>query len=154
MSQLAALWQSSGIYQISVAQAVMILIGLFLLYLAIARRFEPLLLIPIGFGGILSNIPGVEIAVGDGVLAQFAGMGLDTGIFPLLVFMGIGAMTDFGPLLANPRTMLLGAAAQFGIFSTLLGALAMTQLGVFDFSLAQAAAIGIIGGADGPTAIY
>ena len=154
MSQLAALWQSSGIYQISVAQAVMILIGLFLLYLAIARRFEPLLLIPIGFGGILSNIPGVEIAVGDGVLAQFAGMGLDTGIFPLLVFMGIGAMTDFGHLLANPRTMLLGAAAQFGIFSTLLGALAMTQRGVFDFSLAQAAAIGIIGGADGPTAIY
>ena len=154
MSQLAALWQSSGIYQISIAQAVKILIGLFLLYLAIAKRFEPLLLIPIGFGGILSNIPGVDIAVGDGVLAQFAGMGLDTGIFPLLVFMGIGAMTDFGPLLANPRTMLLGAAAQFGIFSTLLGALAMTQLGVFDFSLAQAAAIGIIGGADGPTAIY
>ena len=154
MSQLVALWQSSGIFQISIPQVAMILIGLFLLYLAIARRFEPLLLIPIGFGGILSNIPGVDIAVGDGVLAQFAAMGLDTGIFPLLVFMGIGAMTDFGPLLANPRTMLLGAAAQFGIFSTLLGALSMTQIGVFDFSLAQAAAIGIIGGADGPTAIY
>ena len=154
MSQLVALWQSSGIFQISIPQVAMILIGLFLLYLAIARRFEPLLLIPIGFGGILSNIPGVDIAVGDGVLAQFAAMGLDTGIFPLLVFMGIGAMTDFGPLLANPRTMLLGAAAQFGIFSTLLGALSMTQIGVFDFSLAQAAAIGMIGGADGPTAIY
>ncbi|MBS25243.1 MAG: glutaconyl-CoA decarboxylase subunit beta [Gammaproteobacteria bacterium] len=154
MSQLVALWQSSGIFQISIPQVAMILIGLFLLYLAIARRFEPLLLIPIGFGGILSNIPGVDIAVGDGVLAQFAAMGLDTGIFPLLVFMGIGAMTDFGPLLANPRTMLLGAAAQFGIFTTLLGALSMTQIGVFDFSLAQAAAIGIIGGADGPTAIY
>ena len=154
MSQLVALWQSSGIFQISIPQVAMILIGLFLLYLAIARRFEPLLLIPIGFGGILSNIPGVDIAVGDGVLAQFAAMGLDTGIFPLLVFMGIGAMTDFGPLLANPRTMLLVAAAQFGIFSTLLGALSMTQIGVFDFSLAQAAAIGIIGGADGPTAIY
>lgn len=154
MSQLVALWQSSGIFQISIPQVAMILIGLFLLYLAIVRRFEPLLLIPIGFGGILSNIPGVDIAVGDGVLAQFAAMGLDTGIFPLLVFMGIGAMTDFGPLLANPRTMLLGAAAQFGIFSTLLGALSMTQIGVFDFSLAQAAAIGIIGGADGPTAIY
>ena len=154
MSQLVALWHSSGIFQISIPQVAMILIGLFLLYLAIARRFEPLLLIPIGFGGILSNIPGVDIAVGDGVLAQFAAMGLDTGIFPLLVFMGIGAMTDFGPLLANPRTMLLGAAAQFGIFSTLLGALSMTQIGVFDFSLAQAAAIGIIGGADGPTAIY
>lgn len=154
MSEISALWQSSGIYQISISQAAMILLGLLLLYLAIARRFEPLLLIPIGFGGILSNIPGVDIAVGNGVLAQFASMGLDTGIFPLLVFMGIGAMTDFGPLLANPRTMLLGAAAQFGIFSTLLGALFMTQIGVFDFTLAQAAAIGIIGGADGPTAIY
>ena len=154
MSELLALWQSTGIYQISISQAVMILLGLLLLYLAIARRFEPLLLIPIGFGGILSNIPGVDIAAGDGVLAQFASMGLDTGIFPLLVFMGIGAMTDFGPLLASPRTMLLGAAAQFGIFSTLLGALFMTEIGIFDFTLAQAAAIGIIGGADGPTAIY
>ena len=154
MSQLIVLWQSSGIYQISLAQSVMILIGLLLLYLAIAKRFEPLLLIPIGFGGILSNIPGVDIAVGNGILAQFSSMGLDTGVFPLLVFMGIGAMTEFGPLLGNPRTMLLGAAAQFGIFSTLLGALFMTQIGVFDFTLAQAAAIGIIGGADGPTAIY
>ena len=154
MSQLIVLWQSSGIYQISLAQFVMILIGLLLLYLAIAKRFEPLLLIPIGFGGILSNIPGVDIAVGNGILAQFSSMGLDTGVFPLLVFMGIGAMTEFGPLLGNPRTMLLGAAAQFGIFSTLLGALFMTQIGVFDFTLAQAAAIGIIGGADGPTAIY
>ena len=154
MSQLIVLWQSSGIYQISLAQLVMILIGLLLLYLAIAKRFEPLLLIPIGFGGILSNIPGVDIAVRNGILAQFSSMGLDTGVFPLLVFMGIGAMTEFGPLLGNPRTMLLGAAAQFGIFSTLLGALFMTQIGVFDFTLAQAAAIGIIGGADGPTAIY
>ena len=154
MSQLIVLWQSSGIYQISLAQSVMILIGLLLLYLAIAKRFEPLLLIPIGFGGILSNIPGVDIAVGNGILAQFSSMGLDTGVFPLLVFMGIGAMTEFGPLLGNPRTMLLGAAAQYGIFSTLLGALFMTQIGVFDFTLAQAAAIGIIGGADGPTAIY
>ena len=154
MSQLLALWQSSGIYQISLAQAVMIMIGLLLLYLAIAKRFEPLLLIPIGFGGILSNIPGVDIAVGNGILAQFSSMGLETGVFPLLVFMGIGAMTEFGPLLANPRTMLLGAAAQFGIFSTLLGALFMTQIGVFDFTMSQAAAIGIIGGADGPTAIY
>ena len=132
----------------------MILIGLLLLYLAIVKQFEPLLLIPIGFGGILSNIPGVDIAVGTGILAQFSSMGLDTGIFPLLVFMGIGAMTDFGPLLANPKTMLLGAAAQFGIFSTLLGAILMTEFGIFEFSLAQAAAIGIIGGADGPTAIY
>ena len=92
--------------------------------------------------------------MGNGILAQFSSMGLDTCGFPLLVFMGIGAMTEFGPLLGNPRTMLLGAAAQFGIFSTLLGALFMTQIGVFDLTLAQAAAIGIIGGADGPTAIY
>lgn len=154
MNQLWNFWQSTGMYQLSLDQLIMILIGLLLLYLAIIKQFEPLLLIPIGFGGILSNIPGVDIAVGNGVLAQFSSMGLDTGIFPLLVFMGIGAMTDFGPLLANPKTMLLGAAAQFGIFSTLLGAIAMNEIGLFDFSLAQAAAIGIIGGADGPTAIY
>ena len=154
MNQLWTFWQSTGIYLLSLDQLIMILIGLLLLYLAIIKQFEPLLLIPIGFGGILSNIPGVDIAVGNGVLAQFSSMGLDTGIFPLLVFMGIGAMTDFGPLLANPKTMLLGAAAQFGIFSTLLGAIAMNEIGLFDFSLAQAAAIGIIGGADGPTAIY
>ena len=154
MNQLWTFWQNTGIYQLSVEQFIMILIGLLLLYLAIIKQFEPLLLIPIGFGGILSNIPGVDIAVGNGVLAQFSAMGLDTGIFPLLVFMGIGAMTDFGPLLANPKTMLLGAAAQFGIFSTLLGAIAMNEIGMFDFTLPQAAAIGIIGGADGPTAIY
>ena len=154
MNQLWTFWQSTGIYLLSLDQLIMILIGLLLLYLAIIKQFEPLLLIPIGFGGILSNIPGVDIAVGNGVLAQFSSMGLDTGIFPLLVFMGIGAMTDFGPLLANPKTMLLGAAAQFGIFSTLLGAVVMNEIGLFDFSLAQAAAIGIIGGADGPTAIY
>jgi len=154
MNQLWTFWQNTGMYQLSVEQFIMILIGLLLLYLAIIRQFEPLLLIPIGFGGILSNIPGVDIAVGNGVLAQFSAMGLDTGIFPLLVFMGIGAMTDFGPLLANPKTMLLGAAAQFGIFSTLLGAIAMNEIGMFDFTLPQAAAIGIIGGADGPTAIY
>ena len=154
MNQLWNFWQSTGMYQLSLDQFIMIIIGLLLLYLAIIKQFEPLLLIPIGFGGILSNIPGVDIAVGNGVLAQFSSMGLDTGIFPLLVFMGIGAMTDFGPLLANPKTMLLGAAAQFGIFSTLLGAIAMNEIGLFDFSLAQAAAIGIIGGADGPTAIY
>ena len=154
MNQLWTFWQNTGMYQLSVEQFIMILIGLLLLYLAIIKQFEPLLLIPIGFGVILSNIPGVDIAVGNGVLAQFSAMGLDTGIFPLLVFMGIGAMTDFGPLLANPKTMLLGAAAQFGIFSTLLGAIAMNEIGMFDFTLPQAAAIGIIGGADGPTAIY
>ncbi|HJN97200.1 MAG TPA: sodium ion-translocating decarboxylase subunit beta [Gammaproteobacteria bacterium] len=154
MSQLVALWQTTGIYQISFPQCVMILIGFLLLYLAIKKGFEPLLLVPIGFGGILSNIPGVDIAVGQGILHQFYVMGLETGVFPLLIFMGVGAMTDFGPLLANPKTLLLGAAAQFGIFSTLLGALFLTDIGWFDFSLQQAAAIGIIGGADGPTAIY
>ncbi|MFN3238076.1 MAG: sodium ion-translocating decarboxylase subunit beta, partial [Pseudomonadales bacterium] len=116
--------------------------------------FEPLLLIPIGFGGLLSNIPGVAIAVDGGVLYQFYSMGLASGIFPVVIFMGVGAMTDFGPLLANPKTLFLGAAAQFGIFATLLGAIGLSALGVFDFSIKEAAAIGIIGGADGPTAIY
>jgi oxaloacetate decarboxylase beta subunit len=127
---------------------------LLLLYLAISKKFEPLLLLPIGFGGILANIPGVDIATEAGILAQFYHMGLETGTFPLLIFMGVGAMTDFGPLLANPKTLLLGAAAQFGIFATVIGALALTEFGLFDFSIQQAAAIGIIGGADGPTAIY
>ena len=125
-----------------------------LLYLGIVKRFEPLLLVTIGFGGLLSNIPGVEIATGDGLLHLSYMVGIETGAFPLIIFMGVGALTDFGPLLANPRTLFLGAAAQFGIFATLLGALGLTQLGVMDFTLREAAAIGIIGGADGPTAIY
>lgn len=154
MNQLLELWQSTGIYQMEVKQFAMILVGLLLLYLAISKKFEPLLLVPIGFGGILANIPGVDIAVGDGVLHQFYAFGIETGIFPLLIFMGVGAMTDFGPLLANPKTLLLGAAAQFGIFATVIGALALTDFGIFDFTIQQAAAIGIIGGADGPTAIY
>ena len=154
MELLNQLWQASGVYQISVGQLVMILVGFVLLYLAIAKKFEPLLLVTIGFGGILSNIPGVEIATGDGLLHMVYTVGIETGAFPLIIFMGVGAMTDFGPLLANPRTLFLGAAAQFGIFATLLGALGLTSLGVMDFSLKEAAAIGIIGGADGPTAIY
>jgi carboxybiotin decarboxylase len=154
MNQLIELWQSTGIYQIQAKQGLMILVGMLLLYLAISKKFEPLLLVPIGFGGILANIPGVDIATGNGVLAQFYAMGLQTGIFPLLIFLGVGAMTDFGPLLANPKTLLLGAAAQFGIFATVIGALFLSDLGWFDFSIKQAAAIGIIGGADGPTAIY
>ncbi|OFE11652.1 glutaconyl-CoA decarboxylase subunit beta [Pseudohongiella acticola] len=154
MDQLIELWHATGVYQIEMKQLIMILVSLGLIYLAIARKFEPLLLLPIGFGGMLANIPGVDIAVGQGVLAQFYSIGLETGIFPLLIFLGVGAMTDFGPLLANPKTLLLGAAAQFGIFATVLGALFFTDLGWFDFSLQQAAAIGIIGGADGPTAIY
>jgi oxaloacetate decarboxylase beta subunit len=154
MDQLIQLWQTTGIYQLQMGQLVMIFVGLALLYLAIAKGFEPLLLIPIGFGGILSNIPGVDIAVGQGILHQFYVMGIETGVFPLLIFMGVGALTDFGPLLANPKTLFLGAAAQFGIFSTLIGALWLSDLGIFDFTLREAAAIAIIGGADGPTAIY
>ncbi|MFT7246378.1 MAG: sodium ion-translocating decarboxylase beta subunit [Candidatus Azotimanducaceae bacterium] len=154
MESLLLLWHSTGIYQLELGQFAMILIGLGLLYLAINRGFEPLLLVPIGFGGILSNIPGVDIAVGQGVLHQFYVMGIETGIFPLIIFMGVGAMTDFGPLLANPKTLFLGAAAQFGIFATLLGAVGFSELGLFNFTIKEAAAIGIIGGADGPTAIY
>lgn len=154
MDLINQLWQASGIYQITWGQVVMILVGASLLYLAIGRKFEPLLLVTIGFGCILSNIPGVEIATGDGLLHLVYVAGVETGVFPLVIFMGVGALTDFGPLLANPRTLILGAAAQFGIFATLLGALALTQLGVMDFDLKEAAAIGIIGGADGPTAIY
>ena len=195
-----------------VGQGVMILVGLMLLWLAIKKGFEPLLLVPIGVGGILSNIPlaGLsESALGhalyygdaaimeqvrsaldvsldatvaevksafyaappslqnevsfmvknaghaDGILYLIYTVGLTTGLFPLLIFMGVGAMTDFGPLLANPKTLILGAAAQFGIFAALLGALALTSFDIgISFSLADAAAIGIIGGADGPTAIY
>jgi len=138
----------------SIGQAAMLVICLLLLYLGIVKKFEPLLLVTIGFGGLLSNIPGVEIATGDGLLHLTYVIGIETGAFPLIIFMGVGALTDFGPLLANPRTMFLGAAAQFGIFATLIGALALTSLGVMDFSIREAAAIGIIGGADGPTAIY
>jgi len=110
--------------------------------------------VTIGFGGLLSNIPGVEIATGSGLLHLAYVFGIETGAFPLIIFMGVGALTDFGPLLANPRTLFLGAAAQFGIFATLLGALGLTELGIMDFTVREAAAIGIIGGADGPTAIY
>ena len=122
MEQLRSLWQNTGLYQLELPQLVMMLICLLLLYLAIRKKFEPLLLLPIAFGGLLANIPGVEIATGDGILRQLYEIGLATSIFPLLIFMGVGALTDFGPLLANPRTMILGAAAQVGIFATLLGA--------------------------------
>ncbi|MFA5687838.1 MAG: sodium ion-translocating decarboxylase subunit beta [Kiritimatiellales bacterium] len=136
-------------------QIVMILVGLLLIYLAIAKGFEPLLLLPIGFGAILTNIPTAGIAE-IGVPGQPAGFlyyfyqGVQHGLFPLLIFMGVGAMTDFGPLIANPKTALLGGAAQFGIFLALFGALMMGGL----FTLQDAASIGIIGGADGPTAIF
>jgi sodium ion-translocating decarboxylase beta subunit len=211
MDNILGLWSDSGLAQMDVGQAVMIVIGLLLLYLAIRKGFEPLLLVPIGFGGILANIPGAGLAfsavenavnsadpallsemariVGaagvddakalmsayagsgaqakllvsqlvndagfhDGMLYIFYTVSIASGAAPLVIFMGVGAMTDFGPLLANPKTLFLGAAAQFGIFATVLGAVYLSSIGVMDFSIADAAAIGIIGGADGPTAIY
>jgi carboxybiotin decarboxylase len=211
MDNLLLLWGSSGLAQIHAGQAFMILIGLGLLFLAIRKGFEPLLLVPIGFGGILANIPGagmaysalenaiyagdpllmselarqlgvaltdnykalfvaydgadvsVQLAVqqlvaqanfSNGMLYNFYTVSIASGVAPLVIFMGVGAMTDFGPLLANPKTLFLGAAAQFGIFATVLGAVGLTSIGLMDFSLSDAAAIGIIGGADGPTAIY
>ena len=153
MENLIALWQSTGIYNITAGQVFMMLVGFVLLFLAIKKNFEPLLLLPIGFGAILSNIPVAGIAEEGGIL-YYLYFGIKTGIFPLLIFMGVGAMTDFGPMLANPKTLLLGAAAQFGIFASLLGALALNVIPGLEFSLKDAAAIAIIGGADGPTAIY
>ena len=211
MDNLLQLSSSSGLAQIAPGQAFMVVIGLSLLFLAIRRGFEPLLLVPIGFGGILANIPGAGLAYSavenalyaadPALLRQFAGLldmtadsdpkvlleaygaagaathvavqqlaqdagfangmlynfynvAIASGVAPLVIFMGVGSMTDFGPLLANPKTLFLGAAAQFGIFATVLGAVALTSVGIMDFSIADAAAIGIIGGADGPTAIY
>ncbi|WP_424316470.1 sodium ion-translocating decarboxylase subunit beta [Haloferula sp.] len=159
-SKLESLWTSTGIHGFvhgGGKNLVMIVVGLLLIYLGIAKKFEPLLLIPIGFGGILANIPYASIADSEamGFLGLIYDVGITSGVFPLLIFMGVGAMTDFGPLLANPKTALLGAAAQLGIFSTLIGALALS--GAFEsinFSLQDASAIGIIGGADGPTAIF
>ncbi|WP_438436956.1 oxalacetate decarboxylase subunit beta [Kluyvera sichuanensis] len=209
MESLKALFQGMGLMHLGAGQAIMLLVSLLLLWLAIAKKFEPLLLLPIGFGGLLSNIPeagmaltalesllahhdagqlaviaaklhcaadvhaikealalalpsvqgqmenlAVDMGYTPGVLALFYKVAIGSGVAPLVIFMGVGAMTDFGPLLANPRTLLLGAAAQFGIFATVLGALTLNYFGVIPFTLPQAAAIGIIGGADGPTAIY
>lgn len=166
MENLISLWASSGLAQMQSGQLIMMLVGLGLLFLAISKGFEPLLLVPIGFGTILANIPGagfdaapVYDALGHlespgGLLYYIYHAGIETGLFPLIIFMGVGAMTDFGPLLANPKTLLLGAAAQVGIFTTILGAVALSHFGILDFSIREAASIGIIGGADGPTAIF
>jgi oxaloacetate decarboxylase beta subunit len=151
---LLQLWASTGLYNFTPGQVIMIAVGAALIYLAISRGFEPLLLIPIGFGGILANIPIAGIAGPEGLLGILYSAGIESGVFPLLIFMGVGAMTDFGPLLARPSLMILGAAAQFGIFFTLFGAIAMNLIPGMEFSMADAAAIAIIGGADGPTAIY
>ena len=156
MEKMLKLWQSTGLYHIEPGQLLMIAVCLGLIYLAIKKGFEPLLLIPIGFGGLLSNIPVANMAEGAGFLHLIYEVGLPTSIFPLLIFLGVGAMTDFGPMLANPKTLLLGAAAQFGNFGTLLGALAIGSLGIpgMEFTLKEAASIAIIGGADGPTSIF
>src|SRR5690554_881520 len=222
MDKLMTLWTGSGLFNLSAGQFLMICIGLLLLFLAIRKDFEPLLLIPIGFGGILANIPEAGLALSaaenaihiasangnttvlaalasvldvsfnvgqtvtpeivsafklaykeasydvvqqanivaqtlgyaNGMLYNFYVVSIASGAAPLIIFMGVGAMTDFGPLLANPKTMLLGAAAQFGIFGTVLGAALLDWLGILDFTILEAAAIGIIGGADGPTSIY
>ena len=196
-----------GIFSITLGQSLMILVGLLLLFLAINKKFEPLLLLPIGFGALLTNIPEIGLSMSpieklvyannpseiNQIISEYFGRGTDlslllknasymdlkiindaaqsmgyapgilyvfyevaigSGIAPLLIFMGVGAMTDFGPLLANPKTLILGAAAQFGIFATVMGALLLDYFGLIDFTLKQAAATGIIGGADGPTAIY
>ena len=196
-----------GIFSLTAGQFIMIVIGLVLLYLAINKKFEPLLLLPIGFGALLTNIPEIGLSLSPiekliyagnlehinnilldyflvgqditsaiknvsfsdlisinnsaqdmgykpGILYTFYELAIGSGVAPLLIFMGVGAMTDFGPLLSNPKTLILGAAAQFGIFVTVMGALLLNYYGFIDFTLKQAAAIGIIGGADGPTAIY
>ncbi|MFC0445247.1 sodium ion-translocating decarboxylase subunit beta [Pseudidiomarina halophila] len=154
MDRWLTLWESTALAAFTWGQAGMMLVGALLLYLAIRKKFEPLLLLPIGFGAILANIPLAGLNDPGGILYYIYVVGIDTGVFPLLIFMGVGAMTDFGPLLANPRTLLLGAAAQFGIFATLLGAIALNGLPGFEFSMQDASAIAIIGGADGPTAIF
>ena len=220
MENILNLWTGSGLYNLSIGQAAMIVVCLFLLFLAIKKGFEPLLLIPIGFGGILANIPEAGLALtavenaihfhkpevlaalsvaldvpyelgqeitketlyafkdaykhadsasyvaaqniatdsgyANGMLANFYNVVIASGVGPLLIFMGVGAMTDFGPMLANPKTILLGAAAQFGIFSTVLGAALLTSFGIdgMAFTIEEAATIGIIGGADGPTSIF
>lgn len=222
MENILNLWTGSGFYNITGGQVTMIVVCLFLLYLAIKKGFEPLLLVPIGFGGVLANIPEAGLALtaaenaihfhkpevmaalaevlklpfdaakdltdatlketmyafkdalkgadattvamaqnvasdygyANGMLANFYSVIIGSTVGPLLIFMGVGAMTDFGPLLANPKTILLGAAAQFGIFGTVLGAALLTSTGIMEFTIYEAAAIGIIGGADGPTSIY
>ncbi len=167
---LVGLYESTGIYgflreQPAVAdeqeasflppglgQFIMVLVGCGLIYLAIVKKFEPLLLLPIGFGGILANVPLAGIAEQGGMLQAVYDFGIESpSLFPLMIFMGVGAMTDFGPLIADPKTALLGAAAQFGIFFALIGALILPGV---NFTVAEASSIGIIGGADGPTAIF
>ncbi len=144
---LQAVWADSGFIAFTIGNAIMILVGLVLLYLAIVKEFEPLLLGPIAFGCILANFPNTGFLEDPGLM-QAIHYGIANEIFPPLIFLGIGAMTDFGPLIARPQTLLLGAAAQIGVFIALIGAM------LLGFTEQEAGAIGIIGGADGPTAIY
>lgn len=166
--------KSTGLSDINIGQIVMILISFVLLYLAIVKGFEPLLLIPIGFGMLLTNLPDAKLmaepvkeiiedpntgklvqkTLENGGLLYYLYQGVKLGIYPPLIFMGVGAMTDFGPLIANPKSILLGSAAQFGIFITFLGAVALNSAGIVPFSAQEAASIAIIGGADGPTALF
>jgi oxaloacetate decarboxylase beta subunit len=152
MDLLISFLETTGFAQMTWGNAIMILVGLVFIYLAITKEFEPLLLVPIGMGAIVGNIPSVEsMALGvydEGSVLQYIYFGVSNGIYPPLIFLGIGAMTDFSTMLSNPKLILLGAAAQIGIFLTLLGALFL------GFTGAEAGAIGIIGGADGPTAIF
>jgi len=152
--ELNANGEKMSTFHKGLGRVLMILLTFFLFWLAIAKGFEPLLLLPIAFGGLLANIPVANIGGAHGFLGVIYGMGLSNEMFPILIFMGVGAMTDFGPLLSNPKTALLGGAAQFGIFGTLVGAVALSQAGIVDFTLQQASAISIIGGADGPTSIF
>ena len=173
---LVGIFQSSGFARFGEPggwlYAVMICVGCFLLYLAIVKEIEPLILLPMAFGMILANLPGsgvihMQYFVGDGLehpmwveilnnggLADMLYMGVKLGIYPPLIFLGIGTMTDFAPLISNPKSLLLGAAAQFGIFGTYMGARLLAATGLVDFTQKQSAAISIIGGADGPTAIF
>ena len=176
-SAMAKFWSEMGFTSFFVGEgwknAVMLAIGCFLLYLAIKKEYEPLLLLPIAFGMILTNIPGAGMfhtsmwndeflnpdspyfhsyrhVMAEGGLLDVLYIGVKSGVYPCLIFLGVGAMTDFGPLIANPKSLLLGAAAQIGIFATFL----VTQMDIFGFNAQEAASIGIIGGADGPTAIF
>lgn len=154
MDALTTLIASTGLANFTAGQVIMMLVGFGLLFLAIAKGFEPLLLLPIGFGAILTNIPLAGLSEPGGILYMIYEVGIATGIFPLLIFMGVGALTDFSALIANPKMLFLGAAAQFGIFATLIGAVALNIVPGLSFTLKEASAIAIIGGADGPTAIF
>ena len=152
---MSAVINSLGLTQVTLGQVLMMMICCILLYLGIKKKFEPLLLVPIAVGGILANCPGAGMTETGGLLHYMFQIGIETGVFPLLIFLGVGAMTDFGPMLANPKTALLGGAAQFAIFGTFLGGIALSRyIPGLELTLKQAASIAIIGGADGPTSIF